>query len=71
MLIGVATLVSAGMLAALGHVDWQAVVPLALGSFAGSTVGPRIAWRVPGDVLRWLVAMTGFGLAVRLWIVPA
>lgn len=71
MLIGVATLVSAGMLAALGHVDWQAVVPLALGSFAGSTVGPRIARRVPGDVLRWLVAMTGFGLAVRLWIVPA
>ena len=71
MLIGAATLVSAVMLAALGHVDWQAVAPLALGSFVGSMAGPRVARRVPGKVLRWLVAMTGFGLAVRLWIVPA
>lgn len=70
MLIGAATLVSAIMLAALGHVDWQAVAPLALGSFAGSMAGPRVTRHVPGGVLRWLVAMTGFGLAVRLWIVP-
>jgi hypothetical protein len=38
--------------------------------FFGSTIGPRIARRLPGNVLRLLVALTGLGLAARLWIAP-
>jgi hypothetical protein len=67
MVLGVATAVSAAVYVLWGHVDWAAAVPLALGAFAGSTVGPPVARRAPGHVLRWLVALSGLGLAVRLW----
>jgi uncharacterized protein len=67
MLLGVATAVSAVGLALFGRVDWTAVAPLALGVFVGSTVGPRVARRLPADVLRWFVVLTGLGLALRLW----
>jgi uncharacterized membrane protein YfcA len=71
MLVGMATFASAVTLVGLGHVDWAAAAPLAIGSFVGSMVGPWVARRIPDGVLRWLVAMTGLGLAIRLWIVPA
>lgn len=70
MLVGVATFVSAVAFVFFGPVKWIAVVPLAVGMFAGSTVGPALARRVPGNLLRMLVALTGLGLAVRLWIAP-
>jgi uncharacterized membrane protein YfcA len=70
VLVGVATLVSAIAFAVLGPVDWAAAAPLAVGMFVGSTVGPAVARRIPGNVLRWLVALTGLGLAVRLWVAP-
>jgi hypothetical protein len=70
MLVGVATFVSAVAFVFFGPVKWIAVVPLAVGMFAGSTVGPALARRVPGNLLRMLVAVTGLGLAVRLWIAP-
>ena len=70
MLVGAATLTSAAVLALASHVDWAAVGPLAAGLFAGSAIGPRVARRLPGGVLRWLVALVGIGLAVRLWIAP-
>ncbi len=71
MLVGVATCASAATLVGFGHVDWAAAAPLALGSLVGSMAGPWVARRIPGGVLRWLVALTGLGLAVRLWVVPA
>jgi len=70
MLVGAASFVSAVLYAFLGRVDWTAVAPLAVGMFLGSTVGPSVARRLPGGVLRWFVALTGLGLAVRLWIAP-
>ncbi len=70
MVLGVASAVSAVMFAFLGNVGWGAAAPLALGAFVGSTVGPLVARRLPGTVLRWLVALTGLGLAIRLWAVP-
>jgi uncharacterized membrane protein YfcA len=70
MLLGLATLVSAVILAALGHVEWSAAGALALGAFAGSTIGPLVARRIPGGTLRWFVALTGLALAVRLWVAP-
>jgi hypothetical protein len=70
VLVSASTIVSAALFVALGRVQWDAAIPLAAGMFFGSTVGPRLARRIPGDVLRLLVALTGLGLAARLWIAP-
>ncbi len=71
MLIGAATIASALLLVFLEPVEWAAVLPLAAGLFAGSLIGPRLARRLPARVLRWLVALLGLALALRLWIAPA
>ncbi len=68
MLLGPATVVSAVAFAAFGPVDWVAVAPLTVGMFAGSTVGPLVARRLPAALLRWLIATIGLGLAVQLWL---
>ncbi len=70
MVLGAATAVSALVLVMFGHVDWTAAGALAAGAFVGSTLGPPVARRIPGKVLRGLVALTGIGMAVRLWAVP-
>jgi uncharacterized membrane protein YfcA len=71
MVVGAATIPSALLFAVVAHVDWAAVGPLAVGMFVGSLIGPRVARRIPTALLRWLVALTGLALAVRLWITPA
>jgi uncharacterized protein len=71
MLIGPACVVSALTFILFGHVDWAAVIPLAPGLFIGSMIGPVLARRIPARILRWLVALLGLGLAVKLWITPA
>ena len=43
---------------------------LGIGMFAGSMIGPRLARHIPANLLRWLVALLGIGLAVKLWIAP-
>jgi uncharacterized membrane protein YfcA len=68
MLVGAACLVSAATFVAFGPVDWTAVIPLAAGMLVGSTLGPRVARRVPARILRPLIALIGFGLATQLWI---
>jgi uncharacterized protein len=71
MVVGAATITSAILFAVFARVDWAAVAPLAAGTFAGSLIGPRLARRLPPALLRWLVALTGLALAIRLWIAPA
>lgn len=71
MVVGAATITSAVLFAVLTNVDWTAVAALALGLFAGSLAGPRVARRLPPGILRWLVALTGLTLAVHLWLTPA
>jgi uncharacterized membrane protein YfcA len=71
MVVGAATITSAVLFAVLTRVDWAVVAALALGLFAGSLIGPGVARRLPPGVLRWLVALTGLALAVRLWLDPA
>jgi uncharacterized membrane protein YfcA len=68
MLVGAAAITSAVIFALFAHVDWTAVAPLAAGMFAGSLIGPRVARWLPPGLLRWLVALTGLALAVRLLI---
>ncbi len=70
MLIGATSVTSALIFVIFSPVNWAVVVPLGLGMFAGSMIGPRAARRIPAGVLRWLVALLGIGLAVRLWIAP-
>ncbi len=67
IIVGVATTVSALILVLAGPVDWAVVLPLAVGLFTGSLIGPRVARRVSAGILRWLVAIVGLGLAAWLW----
>lgn len=71
MLIGATAVTSALLFVFLEPVDWAAVIPLGAGLFAGSLLGPRLARHLPARLLRWLVALLGLALAVRLWIWPA
>lgn len=38
---------------------------------AGSRVGPSLTRRIPGSVLRVVIALAGFGLAAQLWLMPS
>ena len=55
MLIGAGTVVAAVIFILFGSVEWAAAAPLGTGMFVGSTLGPRVAGRLPSKVLRWLV----------------
>jgi uncharacterized membrane protein YfcA len=70
MLVGAGAVAAAAIFVLAGPVDWRAVAPLAVGLFAGSTVGPVIARRVPPTVVRWIVAALGIALAIELWMRP-
>jgi hypothetical protein len=70
MLIGAATALSALALVVFGSVDWAAVVPLGIGMFLGSTLGPGVARRLRPGVLRWAVALLGMALAIELLVRP-
>jgi uncharacterized protein len=70
MLIGAACVVSAVTFTLSGRVRWPAVLPLALGLFVGSLLGPPVARRLPSWLLRWAVALMGAGFAIRLWVAP-
>lgn len=70
MLIGAASVVSAAAFIIFGSVAWSAAAPLGVGMFTGSTLGPRIARRLPAAVLRWLIALLGVALAIQLWLRP-
>jgi uncharacterized membrane protein YfcA len=68
MVIGGGTVAAAAVLVVAGPVEWSAVLPLAVGLFAGSTAGPVIARRVPAHIVRQAGAALGFTLAVELWL---
>lgn len=70
MLVGAGGLASTVIFVLAGPVHWTAVVPLAVGLFVGSTVGPVIARRVPPTIVRSIVATFGIALAIDLWIHP-
>jgi uncharacterized membrane protein YfcA len=71
MLVGASAVASAVVFAVAGPIDWHAVAPLALGLFAGSTLGPVVARRVPERLVRRGAAALGLVLAVQLWLHPA
>jgi uncharacterized membrane protein YfcA len=66
LVLGAANGIAALVFAFTAHVDWVAVVPLALGLLVGSAIGPWVVRHAPVRPLRWLIAVAGVGLAVRL-----
>lgn len=68
MLVGAAGLASAAVFIVAGPVDWAAAAPLAAGMLVGSTVGPTLTRRLPERLVRWVVSVMGFALALDLWL---
>lgn len=66
VLAGVSNGVAAIVFAFLGPVAWWCVLPLAAGLFTGGLIGPAIARRIPGEVLRVAVGICGLAVAVVL-----
>ncbi|KAF0958447.1 sulfite exporter TauE/SafE family protein [Rhodococcus sp. T7] len=67
-LLGVANLVAAIGFAAFGPVHWGAAAAMAIGALAGGWCGPPVVRRIPPSILRVVISMAGFGLAVWLWM---
>jgi uncharacterized membrane protein YfcA len=65
---GAANLVAAALFALFAPVEWTFVPPLALGFLAGGYTGQRLVRYLPVAVLRTVVALAGFILAVKLGI---
>lgn len=63
---GLANGVAAVGFAAFGPVRWVAVLPLGAGFLIGGWIGPALVRRMPGRLLRILIALAGLGLAIRL-----
>jgi uncharacterized membrane protein YfcA len=65
-----ADLLPAALFAIFGHVVWSAALALGVGTLLGGLVGPSVARRIPREALRILIALSGFGLAVWLFLHP-
>lgn len=68
VVLGVANTVAAVGFALFASIAWSAALPLAIGLFLGSLLGPRIVRRAPQVALRRVIAVAGLGLAVHLGI---
>jgi hypothetical protein len=68
LMLGLANMVAAIGYSFLAEVAWTAVLPLAIGLFAGGRLGPRIVRAAPQTGLRRIIALAGLGLALALGI---
>jgi uncharacterized protein len=68
VVLGTANGVAAVVFISTGMVDWTMAIPLGLGTIAGSALGPPILRRIPEPVLRILVSVAGFALAIDLYL---
>lgn len=66
--LGASNVVAAIFFAFHTHIEWMAVVPLAIGFFAGGMIGPAIVRRVPTRVLHIIIAICATGLAAYLFV---
>jgi uncharacterized membrane protein YfcA len=64
--LGAANTAASVVFAATGPVHWTAAAALASGSLVGGWAGPALVRRMPAGPLRVLIALGGFGLAVKL-----
>jgi uncharacterized protein len=68
VILGVANTVAAIGFVLFASIAWSAALPLAIGLFLGSLLGPRIVRVAPQAALRRVIALAGLGLAVYLAI---
>ncbi len=66
VILGVANATAAIGFVLFASIAWSAALPLAIGLFLGSLVGPRVVRRAPQAALRRVIALAGLGLAVYL-----
>jgi uncharacterized membrane protein YfcA len=62
-LLMIADVIPAIVFALAGPVVWTAAIPLAIGAFAGGTIGPTVTRRAPKSLLRIAIALCGLALA--------
>jgi hypothetical protein len=70
VLLAASDIAPAVLFALTGKVVWSAAIPLGAGTLVGGLIGPSIARRVRHDILRVLIACSGFALAAWLLINP-
>ncbi|HLH65024.1 MAG TPA: sulfite exporter TauE/SafE family protein [Solirubrobacteraceae bacterium] len=70
VLVGAGATAAAATIVASGRVDWAAALPLAAGLAVGSSLGPRVARRLPARPLRLAIEALGVALAIQLWFAP-
>ncbi|MCU1396023.1 MAG: putative permease [Ilumatobacteraceae bacterium] len=63
---GLANGVAAVGFAFFGPVRWAVVLPLGIGLFIGGRTGPLVVRRAPAGPLRMIIAIAGFGVAIKL-----
>ncbi len=68
LLLGVADVLAALIFIVFGTVSWAAVLAIGTGFLAGGAVGPTIVRRAPEGVLRVVIALAGFAVAVALLV---
>lgn len=66
LVLGVSNGIAAVLFVLTTHIDWIAVPALALGLLVGGLAGATVVRRAPVRPLRWLIALAGAGLAIRL-----
>lgn len=67
MLLSCSNLAASVIFVLMAPVDWWAALAMGIGCFLGGRIGPPVQHRVPQDLLRWVIALAGFGLAGWLW----
>ena len=70
VILFVSDILPAVLFTLVGTVVWSAVWPLGIGALVGGLIGPSVARRVPAAVLRILIGLCGFGLALYLFLNP-
>jgi uncharacterized membrane protein YfcA len=70
VILAASDILPAVLFAVTGKVVWSAAIPLGAGTVIGGLIGPSIARRVRHDILRLLIAASGFALALWLLIAP-
>lgn len=66
VVLGLANGVAALGFVVFGNVRWGAAIPLGAGLLVGGRVGPIVVRRSPVRPLRLVIAVAGFGLAIKL-----
>jgi uncharacterized membrane protein YfcA len=66
VVLGLANAVAAVMFAVVSPVHWLAVLPMAIGCYAGGRLGPLVVRRAPPAGLRIVIFAVAMGLAIHL-----